>query len=591
MRLVPFTSIAYTALIPLKNLQMRRVAAVLATASLCACATPGMQADVTAGAAADAGIAAATAMAPIAPPASAAATAATPSAPAASAAAGIAAPSVVVPDPLGDLISEPDEAQPSTVDIPREPALVLPPMPPGNLWERIRKGFAMPNLETALAENRTRWYASQGEYIDRMARRSQRYLFHIVEEIEQRGMPTELALLPFVESAFQPEAISSAKAAGLWQFIPSTGRNYELDQNMWHDERRDVIESTRAALDYLQKLHDMFGDWHLALAAYNWGEGAVSRAIEKNRRARKPTGYTSLRMPRETAYYVPKLQAIKNIVSEPERYGVALPRVDDAPYFVAVHKTRDIDVDTAARLAEMEPADFRALNPAFNRPVIVGASDTKLLLPADKVDLFHANLAAWEATGQPLASWTTYRMQPKDTLAVVAKRVGISEQQLREANRVPPRYRLAGGSTILIPRDETMEDDISVASLDAHFALVPERPNLRKVTYRVRRGDTLHGVARRWGVNEKEIIVWNHLTAPTLFAGQRLQLTVAAPKARAGKHHAAKGSKAKAKKSAVAAPATKATSARSPAKAPAKSAAKPAPRAAVPAAVRVSAAR
>ena len=550
-----------------------------------------MQADVTAGATADASVAAATAVAPIVAPAGATGVAAAPSAPAASASAGMAAPSAVVPDPIGQLVSEPDEAQPAVVEIPREPTLVLPPMPPGNLWERIRKGFAMPDLETKLAENRTRWYASQGEYIDRMAQRSQRYLFHIVEEIERRGMPTELALLPFVESAFQPEAISSAKAAGLWQFIPSTGKNYELAQNMWHDERRDVIESTRAALDYLQKLHDMFNDWHLALAAYNWGEGAVSRAIEKNRRARKPTGYTSLKMPQETAYYVPKLQAIKNIVSEPERYGVALPRIDDTPYFVAVHKTRDIDVDTAARLAEMEPAEFRALNPAFNRPVIVGASDTKLLLPADKADRFHANLAAWEATGQPLASWTTYKMQPSDTLAAVAKRVGIGEQQLREANRVPPRYRLAPGSTILIPRDETMEDDIPVASLDAHFALVPEHANLRKVTYRVRRGDTLHGVARRWGVDEKDIIVWNHLTAPTLFAGQRLELTVPAPKARARKPQVAKGGKASAKGSTVAAPATKASTAKSPAKAPATSASKPAPRAAGPAPVRVSAAR
>ncbi|MGZ9030179.1 MAG: transglycosylase SLT domain-containing protein [Burkholderiaceae bacterium] len=496
-----------------------------------------------------------------------------------------------MPDAVGKVIEKLDEAQPPVVEIPREPTLVLPAMPPGNLWERIRKGFAMPNLETPLADNRTRWYANQGEYIDRMARRSQRYLFHIVEEIERRGMPTELALLPFVESAFQPEAISTAKAAGLWQFIPSTGKHYELAQNMWHDERRDVIESTRAALDYLQKLHDMFDDWHLALAAYNWGEGAVSRAIEKNRRARKPTGYTSLKMPQETAYYVPKLQAIKNIVSEPERYGVALPRIDDTPYFVAVHKTRDIDVDTAARLAEMEPADFRALNPAFNRPVIVGASDTKLLLPADKADRFHANLAAWEATGQPLASWTTYKMQASDTLAAVAKRVGIVEQQLREANQVPPRYRLAPGSTILIPRDETMEDDISVASLDAHFALVPEHSNLRKVTYRVRRGDTLQGVARRWGVDEKDVIVWNHLTAPTLFAGQRLELTVPAPKARGGKSQVAKGSKANAKKSAAAAPATKASTAKAPAKTPTTSAAKPAPRAAGPAAVRVSAAR
>jgi membrane-bound lytic murein transglycosylase D len=524
--------------------------------------------------------ASATAVAPVTP-------VATVASPATGAVGAIAAPSVMpTPDPVGKLLDKIDDSQ-SVVSIPRDPTLVLPPLPADNLWDRIRRGFAMPDLETPLADNRTRWYASQGEYIDRMAQRSRQYLFHIVEEIERRGMPTELALLPFVESAFQPEAISTAKAAGLWQFIPSTGKNYDLAQNMWHDERRDVIESTRAALDYLQKLHDMFGDWHLALASYNWGEGAVSRAIEKNRRAGKPTGYTSLRMPKETAYYVPKLQ---NIVSEPERWGVALPRIDDAPYFVAVPKTRDIDVDTAARLAEMNTADFRALNPAFNRPVIVGAAGVKLLVPADKVEAFHANLAAWEATSQPLASWTTYQMAPNDTLASVAKRAGISEQQLREANRVPPRYRLAPGSTILIPRDESMDEDISAESLEARFALVPERSNLRKVTYRVRRGDTLHAVARKWKVDEKDIIVWNHLTAPTLFAGQRLELTVPAPKAQAAKTRVAKTPGGK-KTSSASSPKASAA-AKAPAKtSPAKSAAKPAPRAANPSALHVSAAR
>jgi membrane-bound lytic murein transglycosylase D len=409
--------------------------------------------------------------------------------------------------------------------------VVVPPAPPpGDLWVRIRRGFRIPDLETKLAENRTRWYANQPDYFDRMAQRSSRYLFHIVEEIEQRGMPTELALLPFVESAFVPEAVSTAKAAGLWQFIPSTGKNYELEQNMWLDERRDVVESTRAALDYLQKLYDQFGDWHLALAAYNWGEGAVSRAIAKNQRARKPTRYTDLRMPNETQYYVPKLQAIKNIVSDPEKYGVMLPPIDDTPYFVAVHKTRDIDVHTAARLAEMDVDDFRALNPSFNRPIIVGAGGAKLLLPAKNVDRFHANLAAWDATGQPLASWTVYKMKPADTLAAVSRRVGINEEQLREANRIPPRYVISVGSTILIPRDETMENDIPADSLDARFALVPEHSNLRKVTYRVRRGDTLNSVARRWNVSTKDLIVWNSLTAPELFAGQRLELTVPKPK-------------------------------------------------------------
>jgi len=544
-----------------------------------------MQTDIGSGNA----VASATASGATAP-----ATAVAPTAPSTSPATGaigaIAAPSAnPVADPVGQLVDKIDESQ-SVVSIPRDPTLVLPPLPPNNLWDRIRRGFAMPDLQTPLADNRTRWYASQGDYIDRMAQRSRKYLFHIVEEIERRGMPTELALLPFVESAFQPEAISTAKAAGLWQFIPSTGKDYDLAQNMWHDERRDVIESTRAALDYLQKLYDMFGDWHLALASYNWGEGAVSRAIEKNRRAGRPTGYTSLKMPQETAYYVPKLQAIKNIVSEPERWGVALPRIDDAPYFVAVPKNRDIDVVTAARLAEMNTADFRALNPAFNRPVIVGAAGVKLLLPADKVETFHANLAAWEATGQPLASWTTYPLAPGDTLASVAKRAGISEQLLREANRVPPRYRLAAGSTILIPRDETMDEDIRVESLEARFALVPEQSNMRKVTYRVRRGDTLHAVARKWNVDEKDVIAWNHLTAPTLFAGQRLELTVPAPKARAAKTGVAKASTGKKAASASAPKASAA--AKAPAKAsPTKSAAKPAPRAATPSAVRVSSAR
>lgn len=407
----------------------------------------------------------------------------------------------------------------------------VPPM--RDLWQRIRLGFKMPDLDTSLADNRTRWYASQPEYFSRMTQRSSRYLFHIVEEIEQRGMPTELALLPFVESAFVPGALSTAKAAGLWQFIPSTGRNYDLEQNMWKDERRDVVESTRAALDYLQKLYDMFGDWHLALASYNWGEGAVSRAIAKNKRAGKPTRYTDLRMPNETQLYVPKLQAIKNIVAEPGKYGVVLPPIDNAPYFIAVQKTRDIDVHTAAKLAEMPIDDFRALNPAFNRPVIIGAGGgAQLLLPASKVERFQANLAAWDSTGQPLASWTTYKTKTSDTLTTISKRVGISEEQLREANQIPPRYRIASGSTILIPRDETMEADIPAESLAASFSLVPEQSNLRKVTYRVRRGDTMTSVARRWKVSTQDLIVWNRLTSPRLFAGQRLQLTVPATQAR-----------------------------------------------------------
>jgi membrane-bound lytic murein transglycosylase D len=245
-------------------------------------------------------------------------------------------------------------------------------------------------------------------------------------------------------------------------------------------------------------------------------------------------------MPRETQYYVPKLQAIKNIVREPTKYGITLPAIRNEPYFVAVTKTRDIDVETAAKLAEMSLEEFRALNPAFNRPVIVGAAQPNILLPADRGTTFLANLAAWEATGQPLASWTTYTLRPNETLTKVADRVGVSEAHLREANRVPPRYKLAAGSTILIPRDETMEADIAPEKLAASFALIPETSGLRRITYRVRRGDTLHSVARRWRVSTDEIVAWNNLRSTQLFAGQRLTLTV---RATPTKRRAARASK------------------------------------------------
>jgi membrane-bound lytic murein transglycosylase D len=480
------------------------------------------------------------------------ATAATPAPAAAPPAAAAVVPAAANIAPSAPVTADPMQLLLDT--LPPDGPLREPPgaADPADLWERVRAGFRMPDLDTRLADQRTRWYAAQVDYFARMAQRSSRYLFFIVEEVERRGMPTELALLPFVESAFQPEAVSTAKAAGLWQFIPSTGTHYALEQTMWKDERRSVIDSTRAALDYLQKLHDMFGDWHLALAAYNWGEGSVSRAIEKNRRAGRGTAYTDLKMPLETQHYVPKLQAVKNIVADPGKFGIALPPVANSPYFVAVQKSRDIDVRTAAQLAEMSPEDFRALNPQFNRPIIVGAAAPTLLLPADRVDLFHANLAAVEATGQRLASWTTMKLGPTDTLAAVARRAGISEEQLREANRIPPRYRLMPGSTILVPRDETM-DDIAATNLDARFALVPEAGNLRKVTYRVRRGDTLHSVARRYGVAEKDIIVWNRLTGPSLFAGQRLELTVVA-KSRPAKGKATAAAKKPAPASAAAKP-------------------------------------
>ncbi len=439
--------------------------------------------------------------------------------------AGVVAAQPSAPDPLGTLIEKLSSEHPAD-------SARLMPLPAGDasidVWERIRRGFAMPDLRTRAAADSTRWYAARPDYIGRMAARANLYLFHIVEEIERRGMPTELALLPFVESAMQPEAVSSARAAGLWQFIPSTGRLYQLEQNLWLDQRRDVLESTRAALDYLQKLYDEFGDWHLALAAYNCGEGCVGRALQRARARKQPTAYPNLRLPRETLGYVPKLQAMKNIVRDPAGHGLELPAIRNEPYFAVVRKTRDIDIETAARLAEMPLEQFRALNPSFNRPVIVGAGEANLLLPAENAEVFVANLAAYEATGQALASWTTYTVGSTDTVENIAARVGVSAEHLREANRIPRQHRLAAGSTILIPRDETMADDIAPEYLAAALALVPERSAQRVITYRVRRGDTLTAVARRYRVSVDEIVELNRLRSRNLFVGQRLNIAVAA---------------------------------------------------------------
>src|SRR5688500_10382482 len=246
----------------------------------------------------------------------------------------------------------------------------------------------MPDLESELVRDREQWYASRPDYMQRMTERSSRYIFHIVEELERRDMPTELALLPYIESAFNPQAVSSAKAAGMWQFMPATGTDFDLKQNVFRDDRRDVVASTRAALDYLQKLYGMFGDWHLALAAYNWGEGSVSRAIARNQKSGLGVRYLDLNMPNKTRMYVPKLQAVKNIVAGPDNFKTELPLIENHPYFQSVEVTRDIDVELAARLADVNVADFKALNPSFSRPVILAAGTPQILLPWDNATIF-----------------------------------------------------------------------------------------------------------------------------------------------------------------------------------------------------------
>jgi len=362
------------------------------------------------------------------------------------------------------LVPPPGAALPIEIihgDIP--PALVDLVTPPADLWERIRRGFGMPDLHDALVVDRQSWYLNRPDALRRIFERGGRYLHHIVEELEKRGMPTELALLPMVESSYNPQAVSPARAMGMWQFIPSTGKNYDLEQNWWVDERRDIVASTDAALRYLQNIYDMHGDWHLALASYNWGEHAVARAIAKNQAKHLLTDYASLTMPAETRYYVPKLQALKNLVAQPEVFGLRLPSLANQPYFETVMKPERIDVAIAAKLAEMPVDEFVSLNPAYHRPVMNGHQAGPMLLPADKVDTYLANLARHAAEDKPLSNWLTYRLKKGESLAKVAARHKISETQLRQINGITRRTRVRPGFDLLVPRPGSLANPVLMA--------------------------------------------------------------------------------------------------------------------------------
>ncbi len=396
-----------------------------------------------------------------------------------------------------------------------------------DLWARVRRGFAMPDLDTDLVRNREQWYATRPDYVQRMTERGGRYLFHIVEELERRNMPTELALLPFIESAFNPQAISSAKASGMWQFMSATGRDFALKQNVFRDDRRDVLASTRAALDYLQRLHGMFGDWHLALAAYNWGEGSVARAIARNQKLGLPTDYASLKMPTETQYYVPKLQAVKNIIARPADFALTLPVLRNHPYFLSVPIERDMDVTMAVRLAGMPLEEFQTLNPQMNKPVILAAGTPQVLLPYDNANLF---VRALPLQRGPLASWTAWRAPKTLHPAEAARQVGMSEAQLREVNHIPPRMLVKAGSTLLVPRDAHRQADVSIEVADnATMALAPDLPPLRKVSLKAGRKDNVASVAKRHHVSPVQLAQWNNLSPSASFKpGQSIVVYVAA---------------------------------------------------------------
>lgn len=381
-----------------------------------------------------------------------------------------------------------------------------------DLWARVRNGFGMPDLDNELVRKHEQWYATRPDYVQRMTDRGSRYLYHVMEEVEKRGMPSELALLPFIESAFNPQAMSVANASGMWQFVPATGRDYDLTQNIFRDDRRDVLASTRAALDHLQRLYKIFGDWQLVLAAYNWGEGNVQKAVARNQRAGLPTDYMSLRMPDETRNYVPKLQAVKNIVVKPDAFGLALPQLANHPYFLSVPITRDLDVDLAARLAGLSTEEFKQLNPQLNKPVVLAAGTPQVLLPYDNANEFVRNIQQHKG---PMASWTAWVAAKTLRPADAARQLGVSEQLLRDVNRIPPRMLVKAGSTLLVPRTEQRAADVpEQVAENATIALAPDVPPPRKLTLKAgRKGETVASVARRYKVSAQQVAQWNDIAA------------------------------------------------------------------------------
>jgi len=393
------------------------------------------------------------------------------------------------------------------------PAAIDLTRPPRDAWERIRRGFAIPNLQGKLVDEWTNYYASKPQQIQLMSQRAGKFLYHVLEALEQRGLPTELALLPFVESAYNPMALSRAQASGLWQFMPATGRQYNLHQDWWRDQRRDPIASTDAALEYLSYLYEFQGDWHLALASYNWGEGAVRRSMARNAEAGKPTDYTAIRLPSETRNYIPKLQAIKNIVADPQKYGITLPHVPDMPYFVTVQKTRTLDLTVAAELAQMSEDEFKTLNPAYKRPVILGEHQPTLLLPADRVALFQANLQTHQGR---LSDWNTYKTKQGESYAAIAKRHGITREQLLRINGLDLDRTRAVAQTLLVPAPGARP------ALD-HPAW-RESPTVR--THVVKPGDTLYDIARHYGTTVRTLQQLNQLRGSRLSLGKRLRVPV-----------------------------------------------------------------
>jgi membrane-bound lytic murein transglycosylase D len=449
---------------------------------------------------------------------------------------------VVQPSPTPVQLVDPAlVTTPADADDPIAEIVNITPYTEDDLWQRIRAGFRLSNLDSPLVKQQEEWYRSHGDYVRRMTERSARYLFYIVQEIERRGMPTEIALLPMIESAYNPIALSRSRASGMWQFIPSTGKHFGLDQNWGYDGRRDVLAGTNAALDYLQKLYGMFGSWDLALAAYNAGEGTVARAIAANAKKGRPTDYQSLRLPNETRHYVPKLQAVKNVVVNPAAYGLALEEVPNKPYFATVDIRKHIDVPLAARFADLSLEEFVALNPAYNTPLISPRDSERLLLPIDNAEVFRLNMQRYG--NRQLHSWQAYQGRAGEQVDKIAAKFHLTSAQLRSHNKVQEkRGKLRVAQLLLVPlhQDALPQQMTTLASTRHALKEKAEAPTLLSAlvaekslpeTYIVQKGDTLFSISKRYGTTVGDLQEKYHLDDSAVKIGDTLALSDTAGRA------------------------------------------------------------
>ena len=430
-----------------------------------------------------------------------------------------ALPSAAPEDVTESTVAAAEEAVPAT-----EPEEASPP-PPSDLWTRLRAGYALPREEDRRIDQEIRAFLRDPGYLPRVVKRASPFLHLILEQIEARGMPAELTLLPVVESAFQPFAYSHGRAAGIWQFIPGTGRRYGLKQNWWYDGRRDIVESTRAALDYLEDLHRMFdGDWLLALAAYNSGAGTVGKAMRHNRKRGRPTDFWHLKLPRETRAYVPRLLAVSAIFAEPEAHGLQLPPLENRPRLALVETGGQIDLALAAELAKLDVSEIYRLNPGFNRWATDPDGPHRLLLPVEKAETFRQALAALPPESR--VRWVRYRIREGDSLSVIAARHGITVSLLREANSLRGN-RIRAGDHLLIPRASRPGEAYALSAERRQAALLSRNGKGRRIEYTVRAGDSLWEIARAHGVGVRRLAKWNGM-APTdpLRVGRRLVIWV-----------------------------------------------------------------